>query len=83
MRTMLRMKASAVIAEGEDVALALPGGGEDVAVEADVVGLGGGEGGEVVLAWEGGRAGFERFAVHAVGPPEGPAPLERAGARAG
>ena len=52
--------------------------GEDVALEADVVGLGRGEGGEVVGADEGGGAGVERLAVDLVRPPEGPAALERA-----
>ncbi len=39
-------------AEGEDVFVEGPGSGEDVAVEADVLGLGWGEGGEVVRSRE-------------------------------
>ena len=77
-RTMLRMKASAVIRKARISAFVGPGRGEDVALEADVVGLGRGEGGEVVGADEGGGAGVERLAVDLVRPPERPAVLERA-----
>ncbi len=80
---MLRMKASAVISKLEHVAVLRPGGGEDVAVEADVVGLGRREGGEVVVAGQRSGAGFQRLAVDPVRPPEGPALLERARRRAG
>ena len=80
---MLRMKASAVIRKASEVAFLLPAGGEDVALEADVVGLGRGEGGEVVGAGQGGGAGVERRAVEPVRPPERPAALEGLGGRAG
>ena len=82
-RTMLRMKASAVMRKARMSPSWLPAGGEDVALEADVVGLGRGEGGEVVGAGEGGGAGVEGLAVDAVRPPERPAALERARGRAG
>ena len=56
---MLRMKASAVIRKARMSPSVVPAGGEDVALEADVVGLGRGEGGEVVGAGQGGGAGVE------------------------
>ena len=82
-RTMLRMKASAVIRNSSRSPLARPARGEDVAVEADVVGLGRGEGGEVVRADQRSGAGLERLEVEAVRPPEGAHLLERARRRAG
>ena len=60
---MLRMKASAVMRKVSDPGLLLPARREDVALEADVVGLGRGEGGEVVGAEQGGCAGVEGVAV--------------------
>ena len=80
---MLRMKASAVIRKARSgspprARFLAPARGEDVALEAHVVGLGRGEGGEVVGAEEGGGAGVERLAVDPVGPPEGAAALEGA-----
>src|SRR5205085_4692268 len=60
-----------------------PRGGEDVALEADVIGLGRGEGSEVMGSSEGAGAGVEGLAVDAVGPPERPAELEWARCRAG
>ena len=80
---MLRMKASAVTRKSEEVALGAPAGVEDVALEADVVGLGRGEGGEVVAAGEGRGAGVQGLAVEAVRPPQGAALLEGAGRGAG
>src|SRR4029077_10742259 len=64
--------------EAEDVAFLVPAGVVDVAVEADVVGLGWSEGGEVVVAGEGRGAGLQRIQVDGVRPPEGAALLERA-----
>ena len=65
--------------EEEEVAFGAPLGVEDVALEADVVGLGGGEGGEVMGAGEGPRADFQGAAVDPVRPPQGAALLEGAG----
>ena len=48
-----------------------------------MVGLGGGEGGEVVRAGQDRGAGVERLAVDAVWPPERPPELEWARCRAG
>ena len=81
-RTMLRMKASAVIRKTRMSPLSLPARRRGFALEADVVGLGRGEGGEVVGARQGGGAGVERLAVDPVRPPERPAALERAGGAA-
>ena len=64
--------------ERKDVFLR-PAAPEDVALEADVVGLGGGEGCEVVGADQGCGAVVEAFSVDAVRPPEGSATLEWAG----
>ena len=80
---MLRMKASAVMWKVVMSPSLGPGGGEDVALEVDVVGLGGGEGGEVVGADQGRGAGVEGVAVHSVGPPEGAVLLEGTGAASG
>src|SRR6185436_1507483 len=60
-----------------------PGGGEDVAVEADVVGLGGGEGREVVRADQSCGTCVEGRAVELVWPEEGSVLLEGAGGVAG
>ena len=75
-RTMLRMERVGGDPEGEDLAFVGPRRGENVALEADVVGLGRGEGGEIVGADEGGGAGAERLAVDLVRPVERPAVLD-------
>ena len=71
---MLRMKASAVTWKARiSPGLLLPGGGEDLALEVDVVGLARREGGEVVAAEQGRGTGVEPLAVDPVRPPERPA----------
>src|SRR5215208_1186774 len=65
--------------EGEQVVGLLdPFRADDVALEAHVVRLGGGEGREVVRAEQGGCMGVERPAVERPRPPERASPLERA-----
>ena len=80
---MFRMKASAVMWKLTMSPSLAPACGDDLSLEADVVGLGGGEGGEVVGADQGCGAGVEGVAVELVGPPEGSALLEGAGGGAG
>ncbi len=76
MRFMLRMNESASISNSSTSPSRRHSRVEDVAGEAPVVGLGGREGGEVVLAAERLRAGGERVLVDAVRPPQRAPALE-------
>ena len=76
---MLRMKASALIRKASDVAGARPrqAAPKTVALEADVVGLGGREGGEVVAARQGGGDRRRARPGRRGGATRAPGPLER------
>ncbi len=64
--------------EATEVAIPLPAGPENLALEPDVVGLGRGERGEVVGPGQRRGAGVQTLAVERVRPPEGATALERA-----